>query len=120
MGRDVEQIKAGVGSHLELSEEERAALDMLRSNADQASRLVNSLTAVVAERVASGRISNSDLPGMLRAASDAGAKSIEGIAKLTGRDQAPRENNLGSTLESLAERGLLKMTVEIGPTGADE
>lgn len=117
MGQDIEQIKAGVGSAVELSEEERRTLDLLRANAESAGTLVTELIKKVSER--EGKMSASDLASVLRAASDAQTKAIDGIAKLTGRDQAPRENNLGSTLESLAARGLLKMSVEIGPANAD-
>jgi hypothetical protein len=118
MGQEIEQIKTGMGGvgH-ELSAEERRTLTALQGNAEKSSSIVAHLLEVIEQR--GDKISSSDLPGLLRAASDAQSKAIEGITKLTGRDQAPRQDSLAQALDSLASQGLLRMSVELGPTGSD-
>lgn len=109
-----DMIRAGMGSNMELSAEEQETLSKLRANAKAAGELVETVTDKI-QKTDWSRISASDLGPLLRAATDAQTKSIDSIAKLTGRDQTPKGADMGAVLDSLASRGLLRMTVEIGP-----
>lgn len=55
-----------------------------------------------------------DVPQALRAMSDARAKSVDTLMKLTGRDVKPVQDDFVQILQGLAAKGLLRMNVEIG------
>ena len=122
MGEEIEVLEGG--RSLEEARKNEADLqteaqivDKLRESAKEAGIVKSSLL----ERVAAITDKNL-LPQALRAATDAEAKSIEGLIKLTGRDGQEAADDFTSMLRHMAEAGFLKLNVslEAGPRSPDD
>jgi hypothetical protein len=55
----------------------------------------------------------------VRAISDAQNKSVDALMKMTGRDKEAPRDNMVDVLAGMAQRGFLRMNVEIGPAPED-
>lgn len=86
--------------------------DRLRQNAADALQAQTELL----ERARS--VDKADVPSALRAVSDVSSKNIADLFKLTGRDRNPQEGMV-DMLSAMANRGYLKLNVELGTPPAD-
>jgi hypothetical protein len=97
------------------AETEEEITDKVRTNAQKSAqkleRLVDSINPddmKTEERIAA-----------VRAISDAQNKSVDALMKMTGRDKEAPRDNMVDVLAGMAQRGFLRMNVEIGPAPED-
>lgn len=90
--------------------EEKKVVDQLSANISRAVEI----EADLIERLADVK-SVDLLPRALSAVSDARSKSIDGLLKLTGRTPDAPAQGLVEMLRSMADKGYLRMSVDLGP-----
>jgi len=97
------------------NETEVDVTDQVRDNAQKAASKLGTLI----DSVDVERLSSEDRIAAVRAIADAQNKSVDALMKMTGRDREAPRDNMADVLAGMAERGLLRMNVEIGPSPSE-